>query len=212
VDGGLTSSPSSNLLAAGATVYLLGRGFWNWFSDDFAKQPETRFLYGAYQQARYSLGYETTTIEEPRVALPADPPDWFIEYLSLNDMMPGSQRDELRHARSERDLREMRESLDEMRRKIDEAKAQLSLDGSLNRIDRLLHDSVHIFYKDMTDLGPRTEPLLAYVDLAVEHNSAIILLTRKKLFGSALALVRPVIEISWRGTWTAACGTDEQVM
>ncbi len=43
---------------------------------------------------------------------------------------------------------------------------------------------------------------------ALEHHEAIILLVRRKLIGSALALVRPLFEIYVRAIWLGKCATD----
>lgn len=51
----------------------------------------------------------------------------------------------------------------------------------------------------------------AFIDLAFEHQAAIILLIRSKMFGSAFALLRSVVEIVVRGVWIAACATPAQI-
>lgn len=50
-----------------------------------------------------------------------------------------------------------------------------------------------------------------YVDLALEHQQALLVLTEAQLYGSAFALVRPLYEVALRGLWVKACATDGQV-
>jgi hypothetical protein len=51
----------------------------------------------------------------------------------------------------------------------------------------------------------------ACVDQAMEHQKAIVLLIRRRHYGSALALVRLVFEAYVRGTWLHHCATDTEV-
>jgi hypothetical protein len=43
---------------------------------------------------------------------------------------------------------------------------------------------------------------------ALEHHEAIVVLVRRKLFGSVMALVRPMFEIYIRGVWSHVCASD----
>ena len=67
------------------------------------------------------------------------------------------------------------------------------------------------FSGEVTSLGLKTPILLSYASLALEHHEAITILVRKELFGSALALARPVFEIMWRAGWVHAVATPEQI-
>lgn len=67
-----------------------------------------------------------------------------------------------------------------------------------------------IFQGEIVITGPRTQPLVAYVALTLDHQEAVTLLVRNELVGSALALVRPVFEIFWRASWLNLCATDDQ--
>src|SRR5262245_37350503 len=67
------------------------------------------------------------------------------------------------------------------------------------------------FHGPATSLGPKTVLLFAYTTLALEHSQATILLVRNGLFGSALALARPVIEIMWHAAWANAFAAEEQI-
>jgi hypothetical protein len=53
--------------------------------------------------------------------------------------------------------------------------------------------------------------LFAYVDIALEHHEAISLLIKSKLFGSAFALVRPLIETMLRALWINAVATEIEI-
>ncbi len=52
---------------------------------------------------------------------------------------------------------------------------------------------------------------LAYCNLAMDHHTAIILLFRHRLYGSGLALVRPVFEAMLRAHWVVGCAKDTEV-
>lgn len=52
---------------------------------------------------------------------------------------------------------------------------------------------------------------LAYFNLALDHHMAIILLFRSGLYGSGLALVRPVFEVMLRAHWVVGCAKDTEV-
>lgn len=52
---------------------------------------------------------------------------------------------------------------------------------------------------------------LAYCNLALDHHTAIILLLRNRLYGSALALVRPVFEAMLRAHWVVGCAKHAEV-
>jgi hypothetical protein len=43
---------------------------------------------------------------------------------------------------------------------------------------------------------------------ALEHHEAIVLLARRMLFGSVMALMRPMYEIYIRGVWLHVCASD----
>ena len=52
---------------------------------------------------------------------------------------------------------------------------------------------------------------LAYLSLSLDHHRAIILLIRSRLYGSALALVRPVFEAMIRAHWVVKCASEAEV-
>lgn len=49
------------------------------------------------------------------------------------------------------------------------------------------------------------------LDVALEHQKAIVLLIHNQLYGSAFSLVRPIFESYIRGVWLLNCATDEQL-
>ncbi len=53
--------------------------------------------------------------------------------------------------------------------------------------------------------------LLAYFDLAMEHHHSIFLLIIQKNFGSAFALLRPLVEIVFRAHWVTGCASQIQI-
>jgi hypothetical protein len=46
------------------------------------------------------------------------------------------------------------------------------------------------------------------LDLALEHQKAIVILVSQSFYGSAFALVRPIFESYVRGTWLYHCASD----
>jgi hypothetical protein len=51
----------------------------------------------------------------------------------------------------------------------------------------------------------------AFIDQALEHHAAITVLIRSGMFGSAFALLRSLVEITFRGAWIATCATDAEI-
>ena len=49
------------------------------------------------------------------------------------------------------------------------------------------------------------------LDMVLEHQKAIVLLTANNLFGSAAALVRSIFESYVRGCWLLYCASDNQI-
>jgi hypothetical protein len=63
----------------------------------------------------------------------------------------------------------------------------------------------------VTIVDNRSPILLAYVSVAMEHQEAIVLLARKGLCGSALALVRCIYDILYRAAWICSCAKPDEV-
>jgi len=51
----------------------------------------------------------------------------------------------------------------------------------------------------------------AALDLTMEYHKAIVTLVNAKLYGPALAMMRPMREIFVRGIWLAECATEDQL-
>jgi len=51
----------------------------------------------------------------------------------------------------------------------------------------------------------------ACLDVAIEHQKAIVVLINRKFFGSAFALVRAQFETYIRGLWLERCATEKEV-
>jgi hypothetical protein len=58
---------------------------------------------------------------------------------------------------------------------------------------------------------PRTLLALAYAAITLEHQYAILTLSRNNIRGSALALLRSQVETAFRGLWAIKCAADDQV-
>ena len=57
----------------------------------------------------------------------------------------------------------------------------------------------------------RTRLAAACLDLALEHQKAIVLLVAHRLYGSAFALVRLIFEAYARGVWLHRCASEDQI-
>ncbi len=53
--------------------------------------------------------------------------------------------------------------------------------------------------------------LLPYLSIVCEHQNAILLLIKNKLYGSASVLVRPIFEIFYRALWICKCASDLEI-
>src|SRR5437763_799607 len=58
----------------------------------------------------------------------------------------------------------------------------------------------------------KTDLLMAYFDIVLEHHHAICLLTEHNLYGSASALLRSPVEALFRALWANACATPAQMI
>jgi hypothetical protein len=63
---------------------------------------------------------------------------------------------------------------------------------------------------DYTD-DRRVTITLAYCNIALDNHVAMILLFRNGLFGSGLALARPVFEVMLRAHWVVGCARPDEV-
>lgn len=87
----------------------------------------------------------------------------------------------------------------------------MTLDGHLAQAEQSHRDIWQAFHGPAISIGPKTVLLFAYTTLALEHSDATRVLVRNGLFGSALALARPVIEIMWHAGWANAFASEEEI-
>ena len=87
----------------------------------------------------------------------------------------------------------------------------MKLSELLDRADAATRETWDAIVGPVTIVDSRSQLLLAYVSVAMEHQQAIVLLARKHLYGSALALVRCVYEILYRAAWTYSCAKPHEV-
>ena len=57
----------------------------------------------------------------------------------------------------------------------------------------------------------RTRLAAGCLDMALEHQKAIVLLVANKFYGSAFSLVRLIFEAYVRGVWLQICATDAEI-
>ena len=82
---------------------------------------------------------------------------------------------------------------------------------TIDRAQSLLGRLWNIYAGDVTSIGPRSQPVLAYAALAFEHQEAMLVLLRQGLVGSAMTFVRLIFESTVRAGWVLGCATDDQV-
>ncbi len=85
------------------------------------------------------------------------------------------------------------------------------LGAELKSSEETVLEVKRILNRDKTSDDERSTVVVAFIDQAIEHHAAILLLLRSGLVGSAFALTRSVTEILVRGVWLTACATDEEV-
>lgn len=61
------------------------------------------------------------------------------------------------------------------------------------------------------DLDERMRLSAGCLDIALEHQKAIVLLVANKLYGSAFALARPIFEAYVRGVWLQLCASKPEI-
>jgi hypothetical protein len=86
----------------------------------------------------------------------------------------------------------------------------VKLSELLDRADAATREVRDAIVGPVTIVDYRSQILLAYVSVAIEHQEAIVLLTRNRLYGSALALVRCVYEILYRAAWVHSCAQPRE--
>lgn len=83
------------------------------------------------------------------------------------------------------------------------------LDAELQSSEQTVLQVKRILNKDKTSDDERSTVVVGFIDQAIEHHAAILLLLRSGLVGSAFALTRSVTEILFRGVWLTTCATDD---
>src|SRR5690348_14092597 len=87
----------------------------------------------------------------------------------------------------------------------------MTLAESLKKSDEVRHQIWDAMAGPITIKDIRTQLVLEYFSIAIEHHEAITLLTANNLRGSALALIRPIFEIMYKAAWVCTTATDQQV-
>ena len=80
----------------------------------------------------------------------------------------------------------------------------MTLKEQLDRADSARHSAWDAIVGSIAIVDTRSQVLLSYASIALEHQEAIVQLARHGLSGSAFALVRPVFEILYRAAWICA--------
>ena len=86
------------------------------------------------------------------------------------------------------------------------------LDGELKQAEETVLRVKAVLNRDKTSDDERSTSVVGMIDQVLEHHTAILLLLRSGMTGSAFALTRPVTETVVRGVWLTACATDAEVM
>jgi hypothetical protein len=81
---------------------------------------------------------------------------------------------------------------------------------SLNTAERINGQLSTILAGEYSD-DRRVTITLAYLNVSMDHFSAILLLYRSKLYGSGLALVRSIFEAMLRAYWVVGVATSQEV-
>lgn len=81
----------------------------------------------------------------------------------------------------------------------------MKLPQQLDRADAARLSAWNALVGPITIVDTRSQVLLSYTSLALEHQESIVLLVRRGLCGSAFALARPEFEILYRATWICTC-------
>jgi hypothetical protein len=87
----------------------------------------------------------------------------------------------------------------------EEAKAHL------NKVEQVIETAKEMLsrYVYLDDL--RTVLVVAFIDQAIEHHAAMLLLIRAGRVGSAFALARSIFEGLYRGAWILICATEAEL-
>jgi len=87
----------------------------------------------------------------------------------------------------------------------------MTLKEQLDRADAARHSAWDSIVGPITIVDSRSQVLLSYASIALEHQEAMILLARRGLSGSSFALARPIFEILYRAAWICSCARPRDV-
>ena len=59
--------------------------------------------------------------------------------------------------------------------------------------------------------GKRKKVVAGFLSLSMQHHCSISLLVENKLYSSAFALLRPLFDAVYRGTWISLVATDDEI-
>src|SRR5262249_41343936 len=86
----------------------------------------------------------------------------------------------------------------------------MTLGESIKQADAIKYEIWNVLEGPITIIDIRTQTILEYISIALEHHDAITLLTQNDLRGSALTLVRPIFEVLYKTAWILTTATDLQ--
>jgi hypothetical protein len=85
------------------------------------------------------------------------------------------------------------------------------LDDITNRGAQIRQRLRQLFRRNKYPSDAKSLLLRAYVDIALEHHEAIWVLTKRRLNGSAFAMVRPVFDTMYRAFWINKVATEQHI-
>ena len=85
------------------------------------------------------------------------------------------------------------------------------INDNLNKNDEVRTRLGEMLSEKEVSNDTRTQFISAYLDISLEHQEAILLLIRRKLYGSASALVRSVFDTLCRALWVCKCASTEEI-
>lgn len=77
--------------------------------------------------------------------------------------------------------------------------------------DKLRDEMLQLLDDKPVGTDRRSALVVAYFDIALEHQAAVLVLVKNQLYGSASALIRPAFEAWLRAVWVAGCASDADV-
>jgi hypothetical protein len=81
----------------------------------------------------------------------------------------------------------------------------------LERCEKAVQSAKPILAKHGFPDDYRTTTVIGFISMLIEHQESILLLVTQDKAGSAVALLRPIVEGVYRGLWINGCATDEEL-